>query len=82
MRILKHIVAPALCALMLASCESSPAMAQENLAVCILTGQDATGGPTREFMGQTIHLCCDRCTSKWDAMEDGAKKAALDEFNR
>lgn len=84
MKILKHIVAPILGAILLAGCANSPDVnAQENLpSVCIITGEDATDGPTDQFMGQTVGFCCDRCKSKWDKMDEGAKKAALDKFNR
>ena len=84
MKILKLVVAPLLGTLLLTGCASSPDLdAQDNLpSVCIITGEDATGGPTAEFMDQTVGFCCDRCKSKWDAMDAGAKKAALDKFNR
>ena len=84
MKILKLVVGPLLGALLLTSCAGTPAGgAQDNLpSVCIITGEDATGGPTDQFMGQTVGFCCDRCKSKWDAMDEGAKKAAVDEFNR
>ncbi|MFT4514797.1 MAG: hypothetical protein ACI91B_003510 [Planctomycetota bacterium] len=83
MKFLKHIVAPVLATLLLASCESSPVAGQKNLpSVCIITGEEATGGPTDQFMGQTVNFCCDRCKSKWTAMDEAAKKAAVAEFNR
>lgn len=84
MKTMKHFVAPLFGAILLAGCAGSPAVnAQDNLpSVCIITGEEATGGPTDQFMGQTVGFCCDRCKSKWDAMDEGAKKAALVEFNR
>ena len=51
-------------------------------AVCVITGEDATGGPTADFMGQTVNFCCDRCVSKWNKTDDGAKMEAVAEISK
>ena len=78
---MKQFVAPLLGAVLLAGCQSTP-MAAENMAVCIISGQDANGGPSEQFMGQTVHFCCKRCKSKWDSMDAEGKKNAFDAFNK
>jgi len=84
MKILKLVVAPVLSALMLASCAGAPAVeGGGNMdAVCVISGEDATGGPTAEFMGQTVSFCCDRCAAKWGKMDEGARKAAVAKLNK
>ncbi len=84
MKIFKQLVAPIMGALLLAGCANAPAVdAQENLpSICIISGEEATDGPTAQFMGQTVNFCCDRCKSRWDGMEDDARKAALADFNK
>jgi len=83
MKILKLVVTPVLSALLLASCANVPPVDAADLeAICVITGEDATGGSTDEFMGQTVSFCCDRCVSKWNKMEDGAKKEAIAELAR
>ena len=75
---LKRIVVPVLGALLLASCAGTgDSMAEPAEAVCVISGEPAEGGPTAEFMGQTVNFCCDRCKSKWDGMNEEAKKAAV-----
>ncbi len=83
MKILKLVVAPVLFAFMLPSCAGAPAMDAADIeAICVITGEDATGGPTAEFMGKTVNFCCDRCVSKWNKMEDNAKKEAVAKLTR
>ena len=81
MKILTQVIAPTLCALMLASCAgvSADGASQTDLpAICIVSGEDASGGPSADYMGQTVNFCCKRCKAKWDGMDDSAKKAAFD----
>lgn len=80
---MKQFVAPLVGAVLLAGCAGSPDVnAAENLSVCIISGQDATGGPTDQFMDQTVHFCCKRCKSKWDSMDMEGKKKAVEAFNK
>ena len=81
MKILKNLLAPLAVAIMLAGCAGAPAAEmQPSLAVCIVSGEDASDGPTAEYMGQTVNFCCDRCKSKWDGMDAAAQKAAWDKL--
>jgi hypothetical protein len=45
--------------------------------VCVISGEDAEGGPTATFGGQTVGFCCKRCKAKWDKMDDDARKQAI-----
>ena len=45
--------------------------------VCVISGEDATGGPTAAFDGRTVGFCCKRCKAKWDKMDDDARKKAI-----
>ena len=76
MKILTKIVAPTICALLFAGCAGVAADSQP--AICIVSGEDASGGPSADYMGQTVNFCCKRCKAKWDGMDDSAKKAAFD----
>lgn len=84
MKIFKLVVAPVLSALMLASCAGAPAVSGGgNMeAICVISGEDATGGPTAEFMGQTVSFCCDRCASRWNKMDEDARKTAVAKLNK
>ena len=84
MKILTKIVAPTICGLLLASCAgvSTSSLSQTDMpAICIVSGEDASGGPIADYMGQTVNFCCKRCKAKWDGMDDSAKKAAFDGLN-
>ncbi|MGC6486112.1 MAG: DUF6263 family protein [Planctomycetota bacterium] len=45
--------------------------------VCVISGEDAEGGPTATFGGQTVGFCCKRCKAKWDQMDDAGRKQAV-----
>jgi hypothetical protein len=45
--------------------------------VCVISGEDADGGPTADFNGQTVGFCCNNCKRKWDKMDDAARRAAI-----
>jgi hypothetical protein len=76
MKILKSLVAPIVAALLLASCAGTPTAAQNSLpAICIVSGEDASDGPTADYMGHTVNFCCDDCKAKWDGMDAAAQKA-------
>ena len=45
--------------------------------VCVISGEDAEGGPTAAFQGQTVAFCCKRCKAKWDKMDDAGRKQAV-----
>lgn len=83
MKILKLVAVSALSACMFVSCAGAPAVKGGDIeAICVVTGEDATGGPTAQFMGQTVNFCCDRCASRWNKMDDAAKKAAIAELDK
>ena len=84
MKTFKLVVVPVLSALLLASCAGGPDTnsAGNTEIICVISGEDAAGGPTTEFMGQTVSFCCKRCLAKWDKMEDGARKEALAKLNQ
>lgn len=45
--------------------------------VCVISGEDAEGGPTATFGGQTVAFCCKLCKAKWDKMDDAGRKQAI-----
>jgi|GEM_PF-2110296 hypothetical protein len=45
--------------------------------LCVISGEDAEGGPTATFGGQTVGFCCKRCKAKWDKMDDAGRKQAI-----
>ena len=77
---LKRLAPALLGAILLTGCESAPQAQDATMAqaVCIISGEPAEGGPTADFMGQTVSFCCDRCKSKWDSMDAAARKTAFD----
>jgi hypothetical protein len=75
MKILKNLVAPVVAALLLTSCTSAPTAPNSLPAICIVSGEDASDGPTADYMGHTVNFCCDRCKTKWDGMDAAAQKA-------
>ena len=46
-------------------------------AVCVISGEDAEGGPTATFGGKTVAFCCKRCKAKWDKMDDAGRQKAI-----
>ena len=52
-------------------------------AKCPIMGNDveADGGATT-WDGKNVGFCCDGCVEKFEAMDDTAKQAALDEHNK
>jgi hypothetical protein len=59
--------------LSLASCVATP----QPLPLCVITGKDATNGPTAVYRGETVNFCCTGCEAKWLGMDDATKEAAL-----
>ena len=45
--------------------------------VCVISGEEADGGPTATFGGQTVAFCCKRCKAKWDQMDEAARSKAV-----
>ena len=84
MKLLKHLVAPIIGAILLTSCANAPDAAKSNIpmSVCIVSGEDATDGPTADYMGHTVNFCCDRCASKWTKMSNDKKQAAWDKLSK
>ena len=64
---------------LLAGCNtmSADAPAPQDQQLCVISMEDADGGPTAEFEGQTVSFCCNSCKKRWGKMDDGAKRAAL-----
>ena len=83
MKMLTKIIAATICSLVFASCAGVSADSQSEMpAICIVSGEDASGGPMADYMGQTVNFCCKRCKAKWEGMDDSAKKAAFDGLNK
>lgn len=81
MNMLKRLVVPMVGAFLLVGCANQKDMEAPMAVdeVCIISGEPVDAdSPTSEFMGHTVRFCCDRCKGKFDAMDDEAKKAAMD----
>jgi len=50
---------------------------KDSSTVCVISGEDAEGGPTATFGGQTVAFCCKRCKAKWDKMDDAGRQQAI-----
>lgn len=80
MKNLKRLAPALLGALLLTGCASAPTGEEATMTqtVCIISGEPAEGGPSADYLGQSVNFCCDRCKSKWDGMDAAARKAAFD----
>ena len=46
-------------------------------SLCVISMEDAEGGPTTEFEGKTVSFCCENCMGRWEKMDDDGRRAAL-----
>lgn len=79
MKSLTKILAAASTALLFAGCNTMNGddPASQDQTLCVISMEDAEGGPTAEFEGQTVSFCCNSCKKRWGKLDDGAKRAAL-----
>jgi hypothetical protein len=67
--------------LFVAACAGTPATTTAPAMLnskCVISGEDLGADTvTTEYMGGKVGFCCDKCMSKWNAMDDAAKKAAI-----
>ena len=79
MKSLTKLLAAASAALLFAGCNTmnGDAPASQGQTLCVISMEDADGGPTAEFEGQTVSFCCNSCKKRWGKLDDGAKRAAL-----
>ncbi|MEZ6036185.1 MAG: hypothetical protein R3F29_01805 [Planctomycetota bacterium] len=80
MKSLLRIVAPIMGAFLLAGCAGSGDQPmQPHASVCIISGEQIElDSPTADYMGHTVHFCCDRCADKWSKLSDAEKKAKFE----
>ena len=80
---MKHLLRASLVLLSLAivpGCASNKSDASQPPVnkVCLVSGEAVPAdGPTVDFQGSKVGFCCEKCITKWDGMNDDAKKAAL-----
>lgn len=46
-------------------------------SLCVISMEDAEGGPTTEFEGKTVSFCCENCMGRWEKMDDDGRRSAL-----
>lgn len=77
-----RIAAAALVVALFSGCKSAPAAPHSAATintVCPISGEALDGkGPTVDYNGGKVGLCCNNCVGKWNKMDDAAKKAALE----
>ena len=55
---------------------AAPAMLNN---VCVVSGEPLDAdSPTSDYMGGKVGFCCQKCQAKWDKMDDGARKMAVE----
>lgn len=78
---MKHInklLVAASAALLLSGCSMLDADgAGHATSLCVISMEDADGGPTAEFEGQTVSFCCNSCMKRWNRMDDEGRRAAV-----
>lgn len=68
----------AIAAAMFSSCSvMNDGATQPAASLCVISMEDAEGGPTTEFEGKTVSFCCENCMGRWDKMDDDGRRAAL-----
>ena len=46
---------------------------------CVISGEAVeASSPTVDYMGGKLAFCCDKCITKWNAMDEAGKKKAFD----
>ena len=74
------LLVAALAAVSLSSCSMFHADgdgAEHQAKLCVISMEDAEGGPTVEFEGQTVSFCCNSCKKRWNKMDDDGRRAAI-----
>lgn len=51
--------------------------AEHQATLCVISMEDADGGPTAQFEGQTVSFCCNSCMKRWNKMDDDGRRAAM-----
>ncbi len=78
MKICTKLFVAAFAAVLFTGCTTTEGTAATGApTLCVISGEDAEGGPTAEFDGQTVGFCCNNCKRKWDKMDDGARREAI-----
>ena len=51
--------------------------AEHQAKLCVISMEEAEGGPTVEFEGKTVSFCCNSCKRRWNKMDDDGRRAAM-----
>ena len=78
MKLPSKLLVAALAALLSPGCSMLDGDGAEHQAkLCVISMEDADGGPTVEFEGQTVSFCCNSCMKRWNKMDDDGRRAAM-----
>lgn len=78
MKLHSKLLVAALAALLSPSCSVLDGDGAEHQAtLCVISMEDADGGPTAEFEGKTVSFCCNSCMKRWNKMDDDGRRAAM-----
>ena len=78
MKICTKLFVAAFAAVLFTGCAATDGAAATSApTLCVISGEDAEGGPTATFNGQTVAFCCKRCKAKWDKMDDAGREKAI-----
>ena len=78
MKTLTKLFPAALAAALIASCSTTDTNADASpMTLCVISMEDAEGGPTAEFEGKTVSFCCNSCKKRWNKMGDNARRRAI-----
>jgi len=48
-------------------------------SVCVMTGEALDADcPTSDYMGGKVGFCCEKCQTKWNRLDDAARKQAFE----
>ena len=81
MKTLIRVAVVALSLTLLGGCANqSDKAAPKTLNVnCVMTGEPIeASSPTVDYMGGKLAFCCDKCLTKWNAMDETTKKKTFD----
>lgn len=54
--------------------QSDKAAAKTLNVNCVMTGEPVDASCTVDYMGGKLAFCCDKCKTKWNAMDEATKK--------
>jgi len=75
---LTKLFAAALAATLISSCSTTETNADASrMTLCVISMEDAEGGPTAEFEGKTVSFCCNSCKKRWNKLGDNARRRAI-----